>query len=336
MKKIRVQDAVGQTLFHDMTAILENGYKGPRFRRGHVVREEDIPVLLKMGKDHIYIWEDDPAWVHEEDAAREVLEAGIGRGLTIPEPSEGRFAVKAEYDGLFVLNREGLLAINRVPDYTFATLPDARPVRKGEVCVGARIVPLVTAAERVSEAKEAAEHYKPLFEVWPYRPLKVGLVITGTEIYEGRIKDAFEAILRRKLEAYGVEILGAEICPDDLSRITKAAEKFAAEGAGLVLLTGGMSVDPDDLTPTAIRELSDEFLFQGLPVQPGNMLTVGKRDGLYFVGVPGASIHSPVTSLDLFLPMIFAGRDFDRETALRMGEGGLSICRSRQAFMEKN
>lgn len=316
------------TLFHDMTAILEGGFKGPRFKRGHVIREEDIPVLLEMGKDHIFIWEEDPNLVHEEDAAREVVEAACGEGLEIPAPSEGRFPVRAARDGVFVLNREGLRAINHVPDYTFATLAHGVPVKRGELCVGARIVPLVTTVDRVAEAVRAAEEHFPVFEVRAFLPLKVGIVITGTEIYEGRIKDAFEPILRRKLSAYGgAEPLGVTLCPDDAAKIEAAARGFAEQGADLVLMTGGMSVDPDDLTPTVIRQLSETFLFQGLPVQPGNMLTIGKAGKTYFVGVPGASMHAPVTSLDLFLAKIFAGLPFDAEDAIELGEGGLTVCR---------
>ncbi len=327
MQKIRVEEAVGMRLLHDMTAISEDGYKGPRFKRGHVIQKEDIPAFLEMGKNHIYVEEKNEGLVHEEEAALRVLEKGTGQGLSWGPPSEGRYKVTADYDGLFVLNEAGLSALNRTPDYTFAVLRQAVPVRKGELCVGARIVPLMTEEENLRQAVQAAERYYPLFKVLPYRPLKTAIVITGTEIYEGRIDDAFEAILRRKLRAYSAEVIGAKICPDEKKAIEAAAEGFLKEGAELLLMTGGMSVDPDDLTPGVIRRLSEDFLFQGLPVQPGNMLTIGKKGSAYLVGVPGASMHAPVTSLDLFLPRIFAGFPFDRETALAFGEGGIDICR---------
>jgi len=322
-----VYDAVGKQLFHDMTAILEGGYKGPRFKRGHVITLEDIPVLLDMGKEHIFIWENDPNLVHEEDAAFAVVEAATGENIIIPSPSEGRFPLKASCDGVFVLNRDGLKAINSVPDYTFATLRHGAPVKQGDLVVGARIVPLVTTVERVEQAKEAAQLYAPVFSIAPYRPLKTAMVITGGEIYSGRIKDAFAPIWRRKIATYGGIELGATICPDDINFIAQAVIDFKDQGADLVLMTGGMSVDPDDVTPTVIRQLADSFLFQGLPVQPGNMLTVGSMDKTVLVGVPGASMHSPVTSLDLFLPLIYGGVPFDKEDAIQLGEGGLDICR---------
>lgn len=327
MKKIDVQEAVGHQLFHDMTAIMEGGYKGARFKRGHVVKPEDIPVLLDMGKNHIFVWEDDPDLVHEEDAAREVVERASCDSIVIGEPSEGRYALRSAMRGLFVLDRAGLRAINEVPDYTFATLRDRTPVEEGDIVAGCRIVPLVTSRERVERAKGAADEHAPVFSVLPYRPLKVGIVITGSEIFEGRIKDAFQPILKRKIAYYGGTALPAVICPDDLEIITGAVRGLYDQGADLILMTGGMSVDPDDLTPTAIRQLSDEFVFQGMPVQPGNMLTAGYLGDTVLLGVPGASMHSRVTSLDVFLPRIFAGLRLTAEQAVELGEGGLSLCR---------
>ena len=328
LQKIPVQAAVGKALFHDMTAILENGYKGARFKRGHVVTPEDVPVLLDMGKAHIYVWEETPGWVHEEDAARLVVEAAAGAGIEIPAPSEGRFPLRASVDGVFVLNRSGLSAINAVPDYTFATLRHGTPVCAGDVVVGARIVPLLTTIERVRKAETAARRYAPVFRVAPYCPLKTGMVITGSEIYEGRIRDAFRPILEAKIRSLGGEALEPIICPDDAGQIEAAVRQLIGQGAALVLMTGGMSVDPDDLTPTVIRRLSDRFLFQGIPVQPGNMLTVGCMGDVVLMGMPGASMHSPVTSVDLFLPLIYAGVPFDAQDAARMGEGGLSVCQT--------
>lgn len=327
MKKIGVEEAVGLKLFHDLTAILENGYKGVRFKRGHIIEEKDIPVLLSMGKEHIFIEEDDDHFVHEEDAAKRVVEVAVGQNIDVLGPSEGKFTLKAACKGLFRVNLEGLYEINATEDYTFAAIYHDSPVEKGDVLVGARIVPLVTSIENVERAESIAQKFTPVFEVVPYQPLKVGIVVTGSEIYKGRIQDAFEPILRKKLKEYGADVLPGIICPDNTEVIENAIRHCQSQGAQLILITGGMSVDPDDLTPGIIRNLSDEFLFQGLPVQPGNMLTVGKMKETMLIGVPGASMHSDVTSLDLFLPKIFAGIAFTREDAVQLGNGGLSICR---------
>lgn len=327
MKKIKVEEAIGLKLFHDLTAILENGYKGVRFKRGHIIEEKDIPVLLSMGKEHIFIEEENDNFVHEEDAAKKVVDVAVGQNIDVLGPSEGKFTLKAACNGIFRINLEGLYEINATEDYTFACIYHDSPVEKGDALVGARIVPLVTSSENVEKAVSIAQKYAPVFQVCPYQPLKVGIVVTGSEIYKGLIKDAFEPILTKKLQKYGADVLPGIVCPDDSEFIKTAIGELQEQGAQLILITGGMSVDPDDLTPGIIRDLSEEFLFQGLPVQPGNMLTVGKVKDTMLIGVPGASMHCDVTSLDLFLPRIFAGFTFTKEDAIRLGNGGLSICR---------
>ncbi len=323
MRKIKVQDAVGQTLCHDMTAILESGFKGVRFHRGHVIAEEDIPVLLDMGKEHIFVWEPEADEVHEDDASIAVTEAGCGPGVSYTGPSEGKTTISAQIDGLFLLNSRALRDMNMVPDYTIATIPGNVRVRAGKKLAGARIVPLVTKRENVESAVKIAKANAPVFSVRPFLPLKTGVIITGSEIYYGRIPDAFEPILRAKLQDMGAQILGFTKCPDDLDAILSALAAFRQQGAELVLFTGGMSVDPDDLTPTAIRMAGGELITQGVPMQPGNMLTIAYADGCTLIGVPGASMHSPITSLEVFLPRVFAGVPITREEIAGYGEGGL-------------
>lgn len=325
MKKIRVEDAVGQTLCHDMTAILETGFKGVRFKRGHIVTEADIPELKKIGKEHIFVWEPEADEVHEEDAAIALSRAMCGENLRQSAPSEGKISVTAGEDGLFCINSAALRAINGVPDYTVAAIPNFMPVKAGDKLAGARIVPLVTKRENVDAAVRIAEQNYPVLSIRPFRKLKAGIVITGSEVYYGRITDAFEPILTKKLEHYGAEKLGCEKCPDDADMIIAAIKKFVGLGAELILLTGGMSVDPDDVTPTAIRATGARVAVSGVPMQPGNMLNIAYLGETVLVGVPGASMHSAVTSLEVFLPRIFAGVEIRQEKIAGYGEGGLCM-----------
>lgn len=326
MRKIDVRQAVGQTLCHDMTAILPGGFKGVRFKRGYMITQEDIPVLLDMGKEHIFVWEPGADEVHEEDAALAVTKALCGPGTAYTGPSEGKTTVSAVRDGLFRVNSQALRQINMVPDYTVACLPGNVSVEAGQKLAGARIVPLVTKRENVDRAAAIAAENAPVFSVLPFRPLKTGVIITGGEVYYGRIQDGFEPVLTPKLRGYGASLLGFTKCPDDLEAILAAAADFRARGAELLLFTGGMSVDPDDVTPTAIRAMAEELVTQGVPMQPGNMLTIAYAGDCVLLGVPGASLHSPVTSLDVFLPRIFAGVKITREEIAGYGEGGL--CRN--------
>ncbi len=325
MRKIPVEQAIGQTLCHDMTAIFPDGYKGPKFKRGHIITAEDIPQLLDMGKSHIFVWEPDSDDVHEDDAGLAITEAMLGAHIGYKGPSEGKFQLFAETGGLFCVNRDGLTAINSVDDYTVACIPDRTAVQEGQTLAGARIIPLVTHRSNVEAAVRAAREHAPIFKIKPFLPLKTGVIITGNEVYYNRIPDGFQAVLTPKLGRIGAQLLGFEKCPDELEKILSAIRRFAQMGAQLILLTGGMSVDPDDLTPTAIRQSGAHLITQGVPMQPGNMLTMAYLDQTMLIGVPGASLHSPTTSLDVFLPRVFAGLNISRTDIAAMGNGGLCM-----------
>jgi molybdopterin biosynthesis enzyme len=273
----------------------------------------------------VFVWEPEADEVHEDDAAAALTRAMCGPGLQVSGPSEGKMQISASMRGLFCVDREALREINRVGDYTVACRPGFAPVEAGEKLAGARIVPLVTKRLNVERAVSIAKEHFPVFTVLPYKPLRCGVVITGSEVYYGRIRDAFEPVLRKKLPKFGADILGFVKCPDDLDRILSAIGGFRDRGAELILLTGGMSVDPDDLTPAAIRQSGARLVTQGVPMQPGNMLTVAYLEKTVLIGVPGASMHSPVTSLDVFLPRVFAGLELTREELLAHGEGGFCM-----------
>ena len=323
MRKISVEDAVGQELCHDITGIFPDGKKGAMFKRGHIIKSEDIPSLMDIGKNHVFVWEPGADEVHEDDAALAAAEAVCGDGVAYEKtPSEGKVQMYAAGRGLFRVNRGALREINSIGDYTIACLPDLTDVSGGQKLGGIRIVPLVTKRETVESMAETASENRPVFTVLPYRSLKCGVIITGSEVYYGRIKDRFEPIMRKKLGKFDAEFLGAEKCPDDLDVILGAIAGFRSKGAELILLTGGMSVDPDDLTPTAIRSCGARVVMQGVPMQPGNMLTIAYLDEAVLIGVPGASMHSPVTSLDVFLPRVFAGVGVSADDIPGLGEGG--------------
>ena len=326
MRKIKVEDAVGQELCHDITGIFPDGQKGVMFKRGSVITAEDVPRLLDIGKNHVFAWEPDADEVHEDDAALAAAEAVCGPGATYGKtPSEGKVTVSAARRGLFRVDSEALRRINSVGDYTIACLPGMTRVEEGGKLGGIRIVPLVTKRCNVESAVKIAAASYPVFDVLPFKKLKCGVIITGSEVYYGRIKDKFEPVMRGKVAAFGGDFMGAVKCPDDISAILEAISEFKGNGAELVMLTGGMSVDPDDLTPSAIRACGARLVTQGMPMQPGNMLTVAYLGETALIGVPGASLHSPVTSLDVFLPRVFAGIEITSDSIPGLGEGGFCL-----------
>ena len=326
MKTIPVTEAVGLPLCHDMTAIRPITGKEVAFRRGHVLQAEDIPVLLSMGKTRVFVGELEANQIHEEEAGLAGAQTLAGSRITISGPSEGKFTLFSAGDGLFTIHREALRALNGIPDYTAATIPGNTPVRAGDVLAGVRIVPLFTHGENVSRVLALRETYGgPILSVRPFFPLRVGFVITGSEVYSGRIGDRFAPILGEKVGQFGGEVLGVHICPDDSAHINRAIMDFLEQGAELILFTGGMSVDPDDVTPTAIRQTGAEVIFQGVPLQPGNMLMLATLGACTLIGVPGAAMHRKITALDVLLPRIFAGDYLDASDLRSLGEGGLCL-----------
>lgn len=321
MKKVKVQDAIGMTLCHDITAMMD-GFKGAAFKRGHVITQEDIPKLLDIGKQHVFIWEENAGEIHEEDAARRLSQMTTVNGAHYGSISEGKVQLFADQDGMFRVDKALLAAVNRIGDITITTLPDHYPVKAGDRLASMRIVPLVTEERQIAEA-EALCADKQLYDLRPFKPLKVGIIITGSEIYHGRIKDKFERVARAKLAHYPAEILGVHVCDDELDMIVGAGRTLLAEGAELLIFSGGMSVDPDDLTPSAIREMGAEIISYGVPSQPGNMTLVAYLDQAALLGVPGAAISRPTTMFDVLLPQIFCGDPLTKDDLIRLGEGGL-------------
>ena len=326
MKKIKVEEAVGRQLCHDITA-MRDGFKGAAFKRGHVIRAEDIPSLLDIGKRTVFVWEENAGEIHEEDAALRMAAMARAAGARYTAPSEGKVVLMAEWRGLFRVDMALLNALNAIEDITISTLPDHYPVEVGARLASMRIVPLVTKEERIVRAEELCSG-RDLFRLLPYRDKKIGVMITGSEVYSGRIQDKFEAVVREKMNRYPAEILGVSICDDDLEMITGAARGYLERGADFLIFTGGMSVDPDDLTPTAIRSLGAEIVSYGVPAQPGNMTLVAYLGGVAVLGIPGSAISLPTTMFDVLLPQVFSGEKFTKADLIRLGEGGLcQLCK---------
>jgi len=327
VKKVRIEDAVGMELCHDITE-MKDGFKGVAFKRGHIIREEDIPHMLDIGKKTVFVWEENADEIHEEDCARRLSAMAQVDGAHYTEPSEGKVLLMADARGMFRVNKELLSRINSIGDITICTLPDHFPVEAGDRLASMRIVPLVTKEENIIRAEKMCEGEK-LLDLKPYKKRKIGVIITGSEVYSGRIKDKFEPVIRQKMKQYPSEIVGVTICDDDLEMIVNAAKAHLENGADFLIFTGGMSVDPDDLTPTAVRKLGAEIITHGVPSQPGNMTLAAYLGDIPVLGIPGAAISLPTTIFDVLLPQIFAGDRITKEELIGLGDGGLCrMCKS--------
>ena len=306
--------------------MMKDGFKGPVFRRGHVIREEDIETMLDIGKTRIFIWEENAGEIHEEECALRLAAMTPVDNANYEGPSEGKMVLRAEREGLFRVDTEFLGKINRIGDITITTLPDHYPVKQGMRLASMRIIPLVTKEEQILKAETLCKG-KQLYRLKPYQPKKAGVIITGSEIYRGRIRDKFEPVARQKLSAYPCEITAVRICDDELSMITKAAKECLVLGSDLLVFFGGMSVDPDDVTPAAVRELGADIVSYGVPAQPGNMTLMAYLGGIPVIGVPGAAISLPATIFDVLLPAVFAEERITKDDLVRLAEGGLcQLC----------
>ncbi len=325
MKLIDTKDAVGHVLCHDLTQIIPGVTKDARFRKGHIVAPEDIPVLLSMGKEHLYVWEKMPGMLHEDEAA-ERLRALCQNGHMHPTPvKEGKIELIADCDGLFRVDVERLNALNDVEELMIATRHTNTAVHKGDKLAGTRIIPLVI-QEEILRAAEARAGKEPLLSLTPWKLKTCGLITTGGEVAKGLIQDAFTSVIVDKLAAYGISVTEHCLPGDDRAAITAAALDFHAKGVDLVLCTGGMSVDPDDRTPGAIKDTGAEIISYGAPVLPGAMFLLAYfADGTPILGLPGCVMYAKATIFDLVLPRIAAGVPISRQELKALGHGGLCL-----------
>lgn len=328
MKRIKTEDAVGQVLCHDMTQIVPGAYKGPRFRKGHIVAEEDVPVLLSMGKENLYVFELDAGKLHEDDAAERMCALCLNDGMTRSEVSEGKIEIRAERAGLFRVDRAKLNAVNAIDELMIATRHGDTPAEAGDKLAGTRVIPLVIDEAKLAEAEKIVGG-KPLMELLPYKLRRAGVVTTGSEVYHGRVEDAFTPVLERKLAAYGIETAERAVVDDGLDNIKAALDALRGKNLDLLLCTGGMSVDPDDNTPGAIRASGARIVTYGAPVLPGAMFLLGYYDdGTPVMGLPGCVMYARATIFDLALPRVAAGVELTKADFAEMGEGGLCLgCR---------
>jgi molybdopterin biosynthesis enzyme len=322
LKVIPVEKAVGLPLAHDITEIVPGEHKGPVFRRGHLIRPEDVSKLLDVGKAHIYVMELEEGELHEEEAALRLAKAAAGENLRLSDPSEGRVNLIAERPGLLKVDSDLLYQFNSLGDLIMATLPSNRFVKKGEVVAGTRTIPVVVKEKLIKRAEALCKGH-PLVQILPIPPRRVHLIVTGSEVYSGRIKDGFEPVVQRKVTAMGSQLADKKLATDDPKQIASLIEAAHKAGAEVILVSGGMSVDPDDKTPEGIRLSGARVESHGFPILPGSMFLMAYLDETPILGLSGCVLHDEFSAFDVLLPRIMAGEKITRADIMAMGHGGL-------------
>ena len=325
MQLVKTEDAVGMVLCHDITQIIKGVTKDAVFRKGHIIQPEDIPVLLSVGKDNIYVWENDDSMLHEDEAAEILRDMCMNDGMSASKPKEGKIELTAERDGLFLVDRERLRAVNSFGRMMIATRPGGVAVKAGDKLCGTRIIPLVIEKEAIAQAKAVAGD-APLLRLAEIKPKRFGLVTTGNEVYYGRIEDTFTPVIVEKLAQFGCEMAAHEVSNDDHEKITGIINKMLADGVDMVLCTGGMSVDPDDKTPLAIKNTGANIVSYGAPVLPGAMFLLAyTADGRPICGLPGCVMYAKRTIFDIVLPYLLADEPVTADMLAGLGNGGLCL-----------
>lgn len=329
MRKMRVEKALGMMLAHDITRIVPGVFKGVGFKRGHVIKEEDVPELIKLGKRFVYVENAQGSRIHEEEAALRIAKAISGEGVSWTEPKEGKTNLLSTHRGLLRINSEALSRINRMGDIIVSTLKDRFPCKANQMVAATRIIPLTIHRRKIERLEVMAERVGPVIKVLPYREMKVGAVVTGSEVAQGLVQDGFDQYVGEKIQELGCRLVGKITVTDDPKGISEAILELLARGSEIVLTTGGLSVDPDDRTRQGIRRAGAKIIFYGSPVLPGAMFLMAKLGGALVLGLPACVFYHKTTMFDLVFARILAGEEPSRRDVAEMGHGGLCLnCES--------
>lgn len=322
MREVKVSEAIGKVLVHDLTQIIPGEFKGSRFKKGHIIKEEDVEILLSMGKKHIFVVDKEDTDIHEDEAAMRIAKAASGNGIRLVAPGEGKVELIAEIDGLLKINTTMLNQLIDQDEIMFASIHENQLVKVGKKVAGTRIIPLYVKENILLKAEQLLQE-KPLIEVLPLKAGRIGLVTTGSEVYSGRIKDSFGPVLEKKFTALGSKVVKQLFADDDEDMIVECIRQLQADKVDIICVTGGMSVDPDDRTPAGIRAAGGDIVLYGAPVLPGAMFMLAYIGDTPVVGLPGCVMYSRVSIFDLVMPRILAGEKLTRADIKKYAHGGL-------------
>ncbi|MEI7885335.1 MAG: molybdopterin-binding protein [Clostridia bacterium] len=327
MKKVKTEDAIGLTLCHDITRIIPGVEKGVMFAKGHVIQAEDVEDLLDAGKSHVFVWiegsEETKDMVHENAAAKRLVDALLGAGLQASGPREGKYACTATTPGVIQIDQGLLFKINSIEEICVSTIYDKQVVGVGDPVMSCRVIPLFIKEAKLRAVEKLCQGKAKLLQLSPFRPCKVGLITTGSEVFTGRVKDASKGYLLPKLKQFGSSLLAQKIVDDDKNVIANSMLELLDLGAEMLIITGGMSVDPDDVTPEAVRSVATEIVTYGTPVLPGAMFMLAYHHNTPILALPAGVLHAKISVVDVLLPRILAGEKLTRPTIVRLGHGGL-------------
>jgi len=293
------------------------------FAKGHRLGEPDLARLAGLDRP-IHAVRLEPDELHEDDAGRRLAAAvlGEGRGRTVDlrGPVQSRYNLVASTKGILRVDGERLKRINLLPGMAVFTLPHGVVVRPGKVVTGVKITPVAVPEATLAEA-EAIAAGRPVVEVRPFQPMAVGVV--STEGMADRVRQRFRETVERKVGWYGGRVVRFEEPAAEPAAVAGAIDELIADGAEVVLVAGGNTIDPLDPTLLALPALGAEMVRFGAPAHPGSMFWLAQRDAVPIVNLASCSMYSKATVADLVLPPIMAGERVGPEEMADLGLGGL-------------
>jgi molybdopterin biosynthesis enzyme len=330
MRKVKAQEAIGKVLGHDVTRIIPGQFKGAVFKKGHIISEEDIPLLLDAGNDYIYVLELHQGELHEDEAGMRLAQAVAGPGVAWSSPEEGKVSLRARHKGVLRVDVPLLDRINAMGDIIVSTLHDHTPCQEGSKVAATRVIPLTIAEEKIKAVEDVCQGHT-MIDILSYRLHKAGVVVTGNEVYYNRIKDSFDELVGKKIRDYGANIVGKLLAPDDAEQIANALLQVKDKGAEVLITTGGLSIDPGDVTRMGIQQAGAEIISYGAPILPGAMFLYALLDGIPVLGLPACVFYAKTTVFDLIFPRVLALETIQRHDIISMGHGGMcmecEVCR---------
>lgn len=325
MIKLLIEEAVGKPLAHDITRIVPGKLKGPAFRKGHVLTEDDLPLLRDMGKNNVYVFDTDKGYMHEDDAAKMLAQAFQREGFTLEGPSEGRINIKSRIDGLIKIDFYLLRFINKSEKVICSTIHQNTVCSKGMTVAATRIIPVATEESGFLSLLREIRERGPLLKILPFSKKRVGVIATGGEIASGRVEDSSFKVLSPKIQSLGGKIVSQKICPDREEEISDSIKNMYNNGCDVIITTGGLSVDADDVTLDGIVLSGAKLVSYGSPILPGAMFALAYMNGVPILGIPAALYYYKVTVLDIFLPRAMSGDTITRDDIVNLGHGGLCL-----------
>ena len=332
MKKVRVEKTVGMVLAHDITRIIPGKFKGVGFKKGHVVQKQDIYELIRLGKNYLYVLDISKGHIHEDDAALKIAGAICSDTLRWTSPVEGKTSIISKKDGLLKINTNGLLRINKMGNIIVSTIKSNFPCKKDQTVAATRIIPLTISTKKIEKLENTAKKYYPVIQILPYKKLKIGAVITGTEIYKGLIHDGFDEYVGSIIQSYGCKVVSKSLVPDEPGAIAGAILKLIDIGCDMIITTGGLSVDPDDVTKKGVQKTGAKLIAYGSPVLPGAMFLYAFLDDVPILGLPACVYYHKATIFNLIFPRVLAGDKITKNEIAEMGHGGLCMNCSKCRF----